>query len=212
MARKHFVFPLRDDYRTLYLATIDPNDLAAQQEVALASGRTIVLLVSTPTAVRSAIDAGYSVESPSGARRRAAAVATGLPGTAVAGVRPAIILVDDDAVIRALANVLLSKEGFDVTEVADGEAALEKLAADPEFALMVLDLGLPRIAGRDVLMRVRSDPALQRLPVVILTGSADESLEAALLDAGADDYLRKPIDPARFVARVKAVIRRAEQG
>ena len=124
---------------------------------------------------------------------------------------PRVIVVDDDPVIRSLAAALLRQEGLDVVEVPDGESAIESTASGPAFDLMILDLGLPGVSGRDVLQKVRGAQATQRLPVVILTGSADESLEAELMDAGADDYLRKPIDPARFVARIKAVLRRAGQ-
>jgi DNA-binding response OmpR family regulator len=67
---------------------------------------------------------------------------------------------------------------------------------------------MPSMSGHDVLMRLRSNPATAALPVIVLTGSEAREDEAALMDAGADDYIKKPIDPARFVARVRAVLRR----
>ncbi|MEO8257566.1 MAG: ATPase, T2SS/T4P/T4SS family [Acidobacteriota bacterium] len=120
-----------------------------------------------------------------------------------------LLLVDDDAVVRRLGRMLLEKNGFNITEVADGRAALEHLVHDPEYSLMVLDLSMPDMGGLEVLRHVRETANIASLPVVILTGSDDPDSEAGVMDAGADDYIRKPIDPARFVARVKAVLRRA---
>jgi len=74
---------------------------------------------------------------------------------------------------------------------------------------MVLDLDMPGMGGREVLTRVRKTVATAGLPVLVLTGSSSEDLEAQLMDDGADDYIRKPFEPGRFVARVKAALRRA---
>ena len=120
-----------------------------------------------------------------------------------------VLLVDDDAVNRALARGVLQKNGYEVTEAADGLAALDVLAADPGYALMVLDLDMPRMGGLEALGRVRSSVHTAALPVIVLTGSTSEDSEVVVMDQGADDYVRKPIDPARFVARVKATLRRA---
>ena len=120
-----------------------------------------------------------------------------------------VLVVDDDPVIRAMATAILEKEGFAVHGSADGADALVFAAQADRLDLVILDLGLPRLGGREVLSQMRRTPALIRVPVVILTGSDDEGLEPILMDEGADDYLRKPIDPTRFVARIKAVLRRA---
>jgi DNA-binding response OmpR family regulator len=76
----------------------------------------------------------------------------------------------------------------------------------------VLDLDMPRLGGREVLARLRAEVATAALPVIVLTGSDDQDLEVALMEAGADDYIRKPLEPARFVARVKGTLRRAASG
>ncbi len=120
----------------------------------------------------------------------------------------AVLVADDDAVVRNLVRGLLSKHGFRVAEAADGRAALERLDAEP-FALLILDLNMPRLDGRAVLRQVRQRKATAGLPVVVLTGSDDESAEIEVMEAGADDYIRKPIDPPRFLARVRAALRRA---
>ena len=135
----------------------------------------------------------------------------GFSDLAPATARTRVLVVDDDPVIRAVATALLKKEGFDVAEAADGETALEMAFAGKAGDLVILDLGLPRIDGREVLRRLHAEQNTRRLPVVILTGSEDEKAEPELMDQGADDYLRKPIDPPRFIARVNAVLRRSRQ-
>jgi len=123
--------------------------------------------------------------------------------------QPRILLVDDDPTIRALARALLEKNGYQVTEVADGSAAIEYFAAGHESGLVVLDLDMPALSGLEVLGQLRGTAATAGVPVVVLTGSQDDAAEIDAMDAGADDYIRKPLEPARFVARIKAALRRA---
>jgi CheY-like chemotaxis protein len=122
---------------------------------------------------------------------------------------PSILVVDDDAVNRRLARTLLEKNGFSVVEAADGQAALEAVHANRNLSLVVLDLEMPRMTGLDVLKSLRKAMHTAGLPVVILTGADRQDTEIELMDAGADDYIRKPIDPPRFVARIRATLRRA---
>ena len=120
-----------------------------------------------------------------------------------------VLLVDDDAVNRTVARALLEKQGFRISEAADGEEGLRQLAAKNDYSLMVLDLDMPRMGGREVLAAVRGQVATAGLPVVVLTGTQDPDAEMELMRDGADDYIRKPIDPPRFLARVSAALRRA---
>ena len=122
---------------------------------------------------------------------------------------PRVLVVDDDSVIRKVARRLLMEGGYDVIEAASGEEALTVLATDEHIALTVLDLGLPGIQGEDVLRQMRASASTSSLPVVVLTGSIDPDLEVRLMEEGADDYIRKPIEAKRFVTRVKAALRRA---
>ena len=105
---------------------------------------------------------------------------------------------------------LLLREGFEVTVVDDGKRALDVLKADADYSLMILDLGMPRLDGRQVLDQVRGWVDTAALPVIVWTGSGVEDQdEQALLEAGADDYIRKDVPPARLMARIKAVLRRS---
>ncbi|MFI5238207.1 MAG: ATPase, T2SS/T4P/T4SS family [Gemmatimonadales bacterium] len=123
--------------------------------------------------------------------------------------RPRILVVDDDPVTRELAVGVLKASGFTVEHATDGQAAIDMLAHDPRFSLMTLDLNMPRLDGLDVLRQLRSSASTSGLPIVVLTSTDCEETEINLMNEGADDYLRKPLDPARFVARVRAVLRRA---
>lgn len=122
---------------------------------------------------------------------------------------PQVLLVDDDPVVRTMARATLEKNGFGVTEVGDGASALERLAGDRDFALMVLDLKMPGIHGLEMIQRVRSSVRTAGLPIIVVTGSEDAASEVGAMEAGADDYIRKPLDPPRFLARVKGALRRA---
>jgi type II secretory ATPase GspE/PulE/Tfp pilus assembly ATPase PilB-like protein/ActR/RegA family two-component response regulator len=122
---------------------------------------------------------------------------------------PHILVVDDDAANRTIARALLEKQGYRVTEATDGSDALVRLARGEHFSLMVLDLDMPMLGGRDVLRAVRSSVTTAGLPVVVLTGTRDPGSEIELMENGADDYIRKPLDPPMFLTRVKAALRRA---
>ena len=121
-----------------------------------------------------------------------------------------ILLVDDDEDVRHMLHELLLREGYGVTVVDDGQQALDVLKDDPDFSLMILDLGMPELDGRLVLEQVRGWVDTAALPVLVWTGSGHEDKdERALLEAGADDYVRKDVPPDRLMARIKAVLRRS---
>jgi DNA-binding response OmpR family regulator len=117
--------------------------------------------------------------------------------------------VDDDESARLLMRSVLEKLDFNVLEAEDGPPALRTLLDRGDISLVMLDLNMPEMNGQAVLERIRKTMATAGLPVIVLTGIEDPAVEIALLEAGADDYLRKPIDPERLRVRVKAVLRRA---
>lgn len=123
--------------------------------------------------------------------------------------RPRVLLAEDEAVIREGLAALLSRAGLDVRTVADGDAALAAVLAD-EPAVVVLDVLMPALDGREVLRRLRS--AGRRVPVLLLTQVGGSGERALALEEGADDYLNKPFDPAELVARVRALLRRTAAG
>ena len=115
-----------------------------------------------------------------------------------------ILVVDDDLDLVDVVRTALEREGFAVDDAGDGETALTKIAGDtPE--LVVLDLGLPKVRGLDVLRRVRVDNAV---PVIVLSGRSDEADRILGLELGADDYVVKPFGSRELIARIRAVTRR----
>jgi len=106
-------------------------------------------------------------------------------------------------------RTLLEKEGYEILEALDGHGAMDLLKADPNFSLVILDLRMPGMDGWEVLKLIRGSVDTAALPVMIRTGTGTAQEEVDLLDAGADDFLAKSVDSARFVARVKAIIRRS---
>lgn len=117
-----------------------------------------------------------------------------------------ILLVEDDPQLGDGLMVGLRQAGFAVDWVRDGVAADHALHSE-DFDLVVLDLGLPRLAGMEVLKRLRGRG--QAVPVLILTARDATGDKVAGLDAGADDYLVKPIDLDELAARIRALTRRA---
>jgi len=134
---------------------------------------------------------------------------TGTTGAADSKEPSRVLVIDDDPLMRELAVGALEQAGFTVESAVDGKAGLDILTRDNGFALVALDLNMPNMGGREVLKRLRASVATASIPVIILTGGDGESTEIELMESGADDYLAKPYDPARFLARVRAVLRRA---
>jgi two-component system, OmpR family, alkaline phosphatase synthesis response regulator PhoP len=120
-----------------------------------------------------------------------------------------ILIIEDDRDIVELVRYNLANEGFEVTSVADGSAALASLRkSTPD--LVILDLMLPKMPGLEVCKEIRRDAALNRLPILMLTARGEEADRVIGLEMGADDYVTKPFSPRELAARVKALLRRAE--
>jgi two-component system response regulator ChvI len=117
-----------------------------------------------------------------------------------------IALVDDDKNILASVTMLLEQEGYHVRSYTDGASALTALSATPPD-LAILDIKMPRMDGMELLRRLRQ---AAEVPVIFLTSKDEEIDELMGLNAGADDYIRKPFSQRLLLERVKAVLRRAE--
>ncbi|MDH4216939.1 MAG: response regulator, partial [Gallionella sp.] len=119
-----------------------------------------------------------------------------------------VLVVEDDALLGDAIQAGLKQSGYAVDWMKDGVSAEQALATEP-YAAVVLDLGLPRLSGLEVLRRLRGREAQKnkQIPVLILT--AMDSVEDRIkgLDAGADDYLAKPFDMGELAARLRALIR-----
>lgn len=122
---------------------------------------------------------------------------------------PLVAVVDDDRDILELVSVHLKRTGMKVREFADAESFYRALSGEvPD--LVILDLMLPDADGMEICKFLRGHDRLSSVSVIMLTAKADEVDRVLGLEIGADDYITKPFSPKELVARVKAVLRRAE--
>ena len=121
-----------------------------------------------------------------------------------------ILIVEDDPDIAELVARYLEKAAFETDRAASGRDALQMIAVNPP-ALVVLDLMLPHVDGLEICRRLRSDQKTAAIPLFMLTARAEESERIVGLELGADDYLAKPFSPNELVARVRALLRRAQR-
>ncbi|HEV8678385.1 MAG TPA: phosphate regulon transcriptional regulator PhoB [Stellaceae bacterium] len=125
--------------------------------------------------------------------------------------KPLVLIVEDEAPLVTMLRYNLEREGFAVDEATDGEEALLRIAERRPDAVL-LDWMLPLVSGLEVCRRIRRVPATRSLPVIMLTARGEEGDRIRGLDSGADDYVVKPFSPSELVARLRAVIRRAQPG
>lgn len=120
-----------------------------------------------------------------------------------------ILVVEDDKSLRSLLSFLLTSAGYETLEAADAISAID-LASRSEPDLAILDWKLPDIDGLKLLRYWRAEDTTARMPVIMLSGKAEEPDRVAALKAGADDYVSKPFGRDELLARVQAVLRRSE--
>jgi two-component system alkaline phosphatase synthesis response regulator PhoP len=123
-------------------------------------------------------------------------------------IRQKVLVVEDEADIRELLRYNLAQEGFTVEEARDGAEALDRIGRRAPD-LLVLDLMLPQMSGLEICRRMRSNPETAKLPILVVTAKSAEVDRILGLEMGADDYVVKPFSPREVVARVKALLRRA---
>jgi CheY-like chemotaxis protein len=121
-----------------------------------------------------------------------------------------ILIVDDDVDTLKLVGLMLERQGYDISVANNGAQGIRKASADrPD--LILLDVMMPDMDGYEVTQRLRSDPALAHIPIVMFTAKSMVDDKVAGFEAGVDDYLTKPTHPAELTAHVKAVLARSAQ-
>ncbi|MDY6333543.1 MAG: response regulator transcription factor [Lachnospiraceae bacterium] len=116
-----------------------------------------------------------------------------------------ILVVDDEERMRKLVRDFLVRDGYEVLEAGDGQAALDTFFAHKEIALIILDVMMPKMDGWETAKNIRQ---YSKVPIIMLTAKSEESDELHGFDIGIDEYVTKPFSPRTLVARVGAILRR----
>lgn len=116
--------------------------------------------------------------------------------------KPLVLVVDDNKITTKLLNRYLSTAGYDVREAYDGVECLEKVAEEPPDAV-VLDVMMPRLDGYETVKQLKADEKTRSIPVVIVTALNDVANQVKAIEAGADDFLSKPIEDRLLIAKVR---------
>ena len=124
---------------------------------------------------------------------------------------PRVLVVEDEHDVAELLRFHLAKEGYAVLLAPHGEQAL-RAARDAVPDVILLDLMVPRLNGWEVCRRLKQEPETRAIPIIMVTGRAEEGDKILGFELGADDYVTKPFSPREIVARVRAVTRRARFG
>ncbi|MQN00551.1 MAG: DNA-binding response regulator [Lachnospiraceae bacterium] len=120
-----------------------------------------------------------------------------------------ILIADDESRMRKLIKDYLRRDGFEVIEANDGLEALAQFDLNPDTALIIMDVMMPKLDGYGALKKIREK---SQVPVIILTAKSEEDDALEGFNAGADEFVTKPFSPKVLVARVKAIINRDEGG
>ncbi|NNL29456.1 MAG: response regulator [Gemmatimonadetes bacterium] len=201
VAHRRTVLPLGCTDRDVTVATANPLSQEAKREIEWLSGRKVGFQVAPPDDLQDEIVAAYG--SSEGMER----VVQGSDGPAEPD-GPHVLIVDDEAGQREWFRSVLEGGGFRVSVAKDGDEALATLRADDSVDLVTLDYWMDKMNGLRVLQSIRSGEEIQDTPVIMVTGAGDRRIEMSLFEAGADDFISKPIDPPLFLLRIRAVLRR----
>lgn len=199
VAHRRNVLPLRCTDREVVVATGNPFGEEARREIASLTGRPVTFQLAAPDDLAVAIQRAYG-QAPE---------ATDAPHwDAPLSSGPHVLVVDDEAGQRALFRSILEGGGCRVTVARDGPEAVKLLRGDTRLDLVTLDYWMDKMNGLRVLQQIRSDASLATMPVIMVTGADDRRIEMSLFEAGADDFVAKPVDAPLFMLRVQAVLRR----
>ena len=120
-----------------------------------------------------------------------------------------ILIVDDDQEIAELLEIYVKNEGYEPVVASDGREALTKIRTSTDIGLIILDIMMPEMSGTEVLKEVRKDNSV---PILVLSAKSGAMDKIQGLITGADDYVTKPFNPLEVMARVRALLRRAQNG
>jgi CheY-like chemotaxis protein len=190
-ALKLLLFPLKQDGTSLFLAMVNPLDIKTIDNISFKSGLRVIPCVTTHTEILSAVNRHYFkiVEK-----------------THEADTWWTVLVVDDQDLVRAAAMAALKRAGYDLLEASNGAEGL-KVALQEKPHLIIVDTVMPRMDGYEMFRAIQGNLSIKHIPIIALSSKSTAEEEAKLLEMGYFDFIAKPINPIRLVARVKHALR-----
>jgi len=199
LARRHLIAPVAVEGRLLTYATYRRFDAEVDTDVAYTAGRRTSAVLATHAEILTAIDRCYP--------ERRSYMPPDIAATPDAHGRRRVLVTDDEPTSRMLVRRLLEREGFEVSEAVSGaDGVARAMAILPNVVLM--DLNMPGIDGYEAIRRLRRQPALAALAILVLTAEEGHDVERRVMALGADDYAAKPFHPGDLIARVRGALHR----
>ncbi|MFK5927804.1 MAG: response regulator [Desulfuromusa sp.] len=192
-ALAHLIFPLKIDNKTLYLAMSNPLDMALQSDLSFKLAMRISPCVATPDEIKTAIKKHYLTEIPVDKEEHTLN----------------ILLVDNQEIVLSAAEAALKKEGYAIYKARNGAEGL-KVATQLHPHLIVTDIVMPRMDGIEMFKALQANGEIDNIPVIALSAKTTAEEEYNLLEMGFFDFIAKPINPIRLLARVKRALREHE--
>ncbi len=190
LALAHLVFPLKIDNKTLYLAMSNPLDMALQSDLSFKLAMRISPCVATPDEIKTAIKKHYLAE---------------IPAVKIDDSQN-ILLVDNQDMVLNAAEMILKKEGYSIYKAKNGAEGL-KVATQLHPHLIITDIVMPRMDGVEMFKALQNNGEIDNTPVIALSAKASPEEEYRLLEMGFFDFIAKPINQMRFLARVNRALR-----
>lgn len=189
-ALAHLVFPLKIEKKTLYLAMANPLDMALQSDLSFKLAVRISPCVATPGELKAAIKKHYLTEIPIEREERTAN----------------ILLVDNQEIVLSAAESALKKEGFAIYKARNGAEGL-KVATQLQPDLIITDIPMPRMDGMEMFKALQTNDDIANVPIIALSAKTSAEDEYKLLEMGFFDFIAKPINPIRLLARAKRALK-----
>ncbi|WP_432823322.1 response regulator [Trichloromonas sp.] len=194
-ALKKSLFPLKLEQKNLYLAMVNPLDMDTIDDITFRTGLRVLPCVTTPGEIQAAVHQHYLGGRPNEPQQDASDWWT-------------ILVVDDQELVRSAIIAALKKEGYKILEADNGADGL-KVACQHHPHLIISDTVMPRMDGYEMFRALQAHTTASKIPVIALSSKSAAEEEAKLLDAGYFDFIPKPINPIRLLARVRRALKTA---
>ena len=190
-ALTRFIFPLKIEKKTLYLAMANPLDHDTAQEIGFRNGLQVTPCVTTPEEIKAAINRHLLVVEKSAPKEDRWWT---------------VLIVDDQEMVQLAAEAALKKQGYTVLKASNGAEGL-RLTLQEKPHLVITDTVMPRMDGIEMYHNIKANQQISHIPIIALSAKGAAEEEARLLDIGYFDFIAKPINPIRLSARVKRALK-----